>query len=1334
MRLPKNLLSGTCTPAEFYLCNPDKTILGGLNVINANGTFKFNSYSEITCEIDRTYTDLITGQERTNPLYDKVEALRLLYVVDFGYFQIQQAGIVSDGVREYKNVTAYSLEYELTQKYLDLFTINMGTTESIDGVQIYSTADISHSLIHLALEKMNGLWIVGHVDLNLQSKQRSFEIDHQSIYDFLMNDLSDTLHCVVEFDTYNNTVNIYDEESYGKDTNIYISFDNLANSINVDYNADDIKTKLYAYGDSDISIREVNLGLDYVMNIDYYNTPEWLGQDLYDDYNDYCNLVESYRETYSTLMLKWDSIYDKMSELYNKIPDYDESDYDDIPVVYGYSKLPTASESNVYQLYRVMDGESTYFYRCEASVVNGSTVYQWVLDVDYINSFYTFPTPSAEYVGGVYKVYNKADTDGVLYYICESYQKSDYTTGYRWVLAESEYGIALLKEKEQCYLDIQEVQVSAGWAEKDSTEYDNYLENYEKLVSVQKQLAKLEAEYNVLNTQLTTVSNQMSAISTELKLENNFTPEQILRLTPFMREDEYTDDNFVITELDDDKTAMETRKELMEATQKKLAKICQPQLSFSMDMANILAIPEFEPIIDDFEVGNCVAVEIRPGYVVKTQILEVNINFDDMADFSVTFGNLTSLYSQIDIHAALLSQAVTAGKSVAQSSSYWKKGADTATSIGNRIESGLIDANTSIKSTENQAISWDSHGFHLRKYADESKSTYLDDQIWMNNEKIVFTDDNWRTAKMAIGKINDVNLGEVYGIIAPNLVGTLLAGENLVIDSAKTDGTLSSFRVDANGARLYNSTFLMEKEVLASDGTISNGQIMIDPAYGIVAGSDIYVTKSDGTIVPAFVNSDGTMIKNGAFPLNSNFFLDINDGNAYFRGYVYAEGGYFSGTIESAQVNSAVGNFSGNITATEGNIGGWTVKKGILYSTGTSSSEKYFVGLSSKYDTDDATTDYAIWAGALDPADATFSVKRDGTINAKNGNFTGTVTSTNGTIGGWTIQDGCLYSGESSEFVGVSSGKNKNKVSTEYAFWAGAESPYNAPFWVKRDGTFYAKNGTFTGSISWEMPSDLEERLDAIEETADDAYSAATSAEEIVDSWTYGSTTYIDGEMIMTDTIYASRLCGGEIEILNSRSRTTGYIYTTSGESSRYAVRIVSDYAASLEADGGDLYLYGNSKLMLESGDDDIQCNGNVRPGGSGRSLGTSDNLWENIYAASGTIQTSDRNKKHDINYDVSKYEQFFDELKPVSYMYNNNTSGRTHTGFISQDIEDALQTSGLTDLDFAGFIKSPVVDETTGEETGEYNYALRYSEFISLCVYEIQQLKKRVAELESAK
>ena len=1132
MRLPKNLLSGTCKPPKVFLCQTDKTILGGIDPVNFNGIFKFNSYHEISFEFDRAYIDYTTGEYKVNPFYDYCEAPRLIYVVGYGYFEIQQSGIVTDGIREYKDVVAYSSEFILSTKYLDLFTINYGTTESIDGVCLYSTADPSHSLIHLVLDKTNGAWKPGHVDLNLQNLQRSFEVDHQSIYDFLMNDVSDTFKCVFEFDTETNTVNIYDEESYGKDTNIYITKDNLSQEIHVDYNGDEIKTCLYVYGDSDIGIREVNLGIPYIMDISYYNTPEWLGQDLYDAYNAYCELTSGYREEYSKLMLEWSALYDQLSELYNKIPDYDDNYDDSIPTVYSKSDLPTASEKNVYMIYRVVEGDATWYYKCKAKQVNGTTTYQWILDIDNISSFYTFPTPSIEYVGLVVKVYNKESTNGVLYYICKSRKKSDNTFEYYWELANDEYGINLLKEKEQCYLDIQEIHVSAGYAEKDNENYPRYLENYEKLITIQKQLKEKETKAKELQSQLDVVTDKMAVITNAIQLEKNFTPEQIIRFNSFIREDEYSDDCFVVTELDDDKSAMETKQELMKAAEKELHKISQPQLSFSMNMANILAIPAFEPILNDFEVGNCVMVEIRPGYVVKTQILEIQINFDDMSDFSVTFGNLTSLYSQIDIHAALMAQAVQAGKSVAQSGSYWKKGADTANSINNRIERGLIDAVTSIKSTENQAISWDSHGFHLRKYANEEKTEYNDDQIWMNNEKIVFTDDNWRTAKMAIGKFNDSELGEVYGIIAPNIVGTLLAGENLVIDSAKPDGTLSSFRVDANGARLYNSQFLMEKQVKKPDGTTTSGQIMIDPQYGVVAGSDIYITNSDGTVSPSFVNSDGTVQKDGEFPINSNFFLDINDGNAYFKGYIYAKNGYFTGTIKSAVVESAEGNFSGNITATSGDIGGWIVKKGILYSTGTGSSEKNFVGLSSKYDFNDNTTNYAIWAGAKDPASAPFWVKRDGSIYAKNGTFAGTLEAAKGTFSGSLSAATGTFAGD----ISAATGTFSSQINVGNNFIVDENGNL-----VISGNIVFSSNSTITwGNKTTQSPDSLYNAFTYYDSGLD------TSDVKTLLRRTYGITD-TESTSVGSTYIYSPTIIGGELKAADDDS-----IFTVFGDGVKY--------------------------------------------------------------------------------------------------------------------------------------------------------------------------------------
>lgn len=1062
MRLPKNLLSGGYKQPEVFLCQVDKSIIGGLNVTNFSGRFKFNSYDEITFDVDRTYIDH-NGEYCVNPLYDYIESPRVIYVVNFGYFEIIQSGIVTDGLREYKQCVCYSYEFILSTKYLDLFTINMGTVESINGVQLYSTADVSKSLIHLVLEKTNGAWTPGHVDINLQTRQRSFEINHESIYDFLINDVSDTFKCVFDFDTVNNVVNIYDEETYGQPSGVYINKDNLAQNIEIDYNGDEIKTCLYVYGDSDLDIRAVNMGLPHIMNLDYYFSESWMGKDLYDAYYAYCKKVESKKPEYDALLEQLYTCYDEYSALYNNVPEYYEDN--DIPTVNSKDKLPTPSEENVYEIYKVLDGDNANYYICKPNLIDGKTVYLWVIDIDAnISSYLVLPTPSVEYANIVVKIPN--ESNGTSYYICKVSEppsdENNWTTTYGWIPASNKEGIKLLKEKEQCYLDIQSVHVAAGWAEQGNANYSRYEANYEKLIDIQQKITAEEAKAINIEKEIETIEANMGKISSALQLnETNFSQEQIIKLNSFIREDEYTDSNFLITEHSDDNDILETKRQLKEAAEKELKKISQPQLSFKMDMANLLAIPEFEPILNNFQLGNSVMVEIRPKYVVKTQLLEAEIGFD-MLDFSATFGNLTCLTSQIDVHAALMSQAVSAGKSVAESGSYWKKGADTATSINSRIERGLIDAVTSLKTDSiNQAISYDNRGIHLRRYKNEDKTEYENEQVWLNNEKIVFTDDNWKTAKMALGKIAGPTSGEeVYGIIAPNIVGTLLAGENLVIDSVKGDGSLSSFRVDSNGARLYNSTFLMEKEIEYIDENNNKqtkvGQIMIDPKYGIVAGNGIYTTNNDGTIIPQFVdNENNSIIKENDIPLNSNFFLDIESGSAYFRGIVYAQDGIFEGKL-----SGATGDFAGTVTAGDGAIGGWIIKDGYLHS----GSNKTYVGLSSSkrhQSTDEdgnvvtTSTDYAIWAGGENPNDATnpapFRVKRDGTIYAKSGVF----------------EKDVVFKGKLSGATGTFNGSLNIGAQTDED---GKISGYN--FIVNEDGSVIMNGGiTLGGTIAWSSDS-----------------------------------------------------------------------------------------------------------------------------------------------------------------------------------------------------------------------------------------------------------------------
>lgn len=112
-------------------------------------------------------------------------------------------------------------------------------------------------------------------------------------------------------------------------------------------------------------------------------------------------------------------------------------------------------------------------------------------------------------------------------------------------------------------------------------------------------------------------------------------------------------------------------------------------------------------------------------------------------------------------------------------------------------------------------------------------------------------------------------------------------------------------------------------------------------------------------------------------------------------------------------------------------------------------------------------------------------------------------------------------------------------------------------------------------------------------------------------------------------------------------------------------------------------------------------------------------NLYGTWYGTSSQAIPSDTNKKHSIEEIPDIYSDFFDLLSPKRYKYNDGTSDRFHTGFIAQEIEQALTSAEISTSDFAGFIKDD-----------KNEYYLRYEEFIALCVNEIQKLKNQNIDL----
>jgi hypothetical protein len=159
---------------------------------------------------------------------------------------------------------------------------------------------------------------------------------------------------------------------------------------------------------------------------------------------------------------------------------------------------------------------------------------------------------------------------------------------------------------------------------------------------------------------------------------------------------------------------------------------------------------------------------------------------------------------------------------------------------------------------------------------------------------------------------------------------------------------------------------------------------------------------------------------------------------------------------------------------------------------------------------------------------------------------------------------------------------------------------------------------------------------------------------------------------------------------------------------------------------------------------------GDTQPGADNAySLGVSGTRWSAVWAANGTIQTSDEREKKDI-IESDLGLGFITKLRPVSFKWkvgqnvvtsevvkdeegnpildqegNEKTESvitpregkRTHYGLIAQEVEDLLDGK-----DFGGFIH----DEETDIK------GLRYDQFVPLLIKAIQELKIEIDSLKN--
>jgi hypothetical protein len=154
----------------------------------------------------------------------------------------------------------------------------------------------------------------------------------------------------------------------------------------------------------------------------------------------------------------------------------------------------------------------------------------------------------------------------------------------------------------------------------------------------------------------------------------------------------------------------------------------------------------------------------------------------------------------------------------------------------------------------------------------------------------------------------------------------------------------------------------------------------------------------------------------------------------------------------------------------------------------------------------------------------------------------------------------------------------------------------------------------------------------------------------------------------------------------------------------------------------GDFCFTGASNVGIGfQGNAFLPLNGSSVRTDNTKDIGASSVRFDDIYATNGTIQTSDRNEKQDIEALTDAETRvavaakgLLRKFKWKSAVEEKGDEARIHFGIIAQDLQDAFTAEGLDAGDYAMFISSTWTDDDGVEQT---RLGVRYSELLAFII-----------------
>lgn len=975
--------------------------LGNVDTDSVTYTANLNSADELSFQIYQTLDD------RTETLWNEVIDLKLIWIPELNeYFEIHIN--TRDSSDTVKSITATSLcEAELGQTILYNMEINTENDIARDDYVVTKFYDPEHpegSLLHRIINKTPHYHLKS-VDASLKDMQRSFHIDGTSVYDFLTGECAEQFHCLFTFDSTDRSISVYDLSDFGEDTAVYIDKENLTDSVTFETDADSVKNCFKLEAGDDLmtaTVRALNPnGSDYM----YYMSAEQrtdLPDELAAKLSSYDALYDSYKDEYQALMEDLYQAIDKIlyytSEMmpapeHAKITASTEAakltaanlsplglssvtastsvatvnsalkNFAKVYVKTGYVKLEI-NENNFQYVGKDSNGYSYGMWKGNFKVTNYSdendVAVSNTISVKVYDNYQDFIEQKIKK-----KIAGDNDEDGSVYDVLSIEDLTEFKAALKL------YCLHRLTSFYDAIQGALDVLIEADQSTENADLYQTfYLPYYNKLQACQHEIDTRQRTIDEWQHTYDSLEARKQEIQSELNFEHYLGAELYRIFCSYRREEKYSNSNYTSDGLNNSELFARAV-EFLDAAKEELYRSGEYQHTISTTLYNLLLMPEFEPILDRFEPGNWIRIGVD-GNVYRLRLIGYTLSFSDMQTLGVTFSDVTKVRDGVSDMESILSSAKSMATNYGYVSNQANNGQKAQTVFESFREEGLNSALYKIKNAETEDIVFDKHGLLCRSYDDISDS-YGDEQFKLTHNILAFTDDNWKTTRAALGKMQITRGGkteERYGLNADFVLAGYIEGTDII------GGNISGTNITGTNI---------------SGTNISGGNI------------------SGGTITGAVMNNG-----NGTFSVDQNGKMTANSAN-------------IDGTITTSNLTAKGGTIGGasisplGVSFNSGDTGwglwGTTAHAGIVFHAGGNTSHIGSAPFRVYHDGSFVATNANI----------------EGVIKATDGSFQGTINATSGTFENVTIKESCTVAGQSiTGTIGGSVSWNGNAIGDTY--------------------------------------------------------------------------------------------------------------------------------------------------------------------------------------------------------------------------------------------------------------------------------------------------------------